>query len=149
MDGSFDLDATVSLLGGAQLLGEGSIRSPGDFDRLIRVGLPVAALEHLAAVLQLPDDAIVIVVGSSPRSGQRRRTQAGRLNQAESKRAFRLARIAAAGCVALGSPAAVGRWLQRRNHALGGKLPISLLRTDVGARDVQSALTRALLGGFS
>ena len=148
MDESFAFDLAVWFLGGEGLLGTCSIRRPGNFDRLIRVGLPVAALEHLATALQLPADAMVLVLGNSRRTVRRRGTTA-RLTQVESERAIRLARIAATGCVALGSPAAVGQWLQKPNCALGGEIPISLLHTDVGARDVQGVLTRALLGGYS
>ena len=61
----------------------------------------------------------------------------------------RLERVTALGIEALGSLLAVERWLQEPNRALGGAVPISLLQTDEGARDVEAVLLRALVGGFS
>lgn len=127
-------------------MGTRSIRSERDLDTLIRDGVPVAALEHLIVALGATERAILHGVGIA-RSAVRRCT--GRLDLVESQRTIRLGRVAALGNEALGSTAAAGRWLQKPNLALGGVQPISLLQTDVGAREVEAVLTRALRGGYS
>jgi len=67
----------------------------------------------------------------------------------DAERVARIDSVIALGEAALGSTAAARRWLLRPNEALGGAIPIQLLRTEVGARKVESILGRALQGGFS
>lgn len=142
------LDAMVDVFGGQALLGRYSIRSYLDFDRVVRDGLPVSAFRHAVESLGQPERTVVKGIGI-PRSTLGRRTQVGRLGFEDSERAVRLGAIIALAKVALGSTRAAGRWLLKPNTALGGKIPIGLLQTDVGARRVEAVLRRALLGGFS
>jgi len=95
-----------------------------------------------------PEKTIVEGIGIS-RTTLSRRKQSGRLGFVDSERAVRLGTIIALGKAALGSTAAAGRWLLKPNAALGGVVPIGLLQTDVGARQVEAVLGRALLGGYS
>jgi putative toxin-antitoxin system antitoxin component (TIGR02293 family) len=145
-----ELESIVTILGGEATLGTRTIRSDRDLDTLIHEGLPVAALDHAIAALGATQRAILDGVGIARSTVRRRKGGEGkRLDLVESERTIRLGRIAALGNEALGSTAAVGRWLQKPNRALGGVEPISLLQTDVGAREVEAVLTRALLGGYS
>jgi putative toxin-antitoxin system antitoxin component (TIGR02293 family) len=145
-----DLKDLVAILGGEATLGPRTIRSDRDLDTLIHEGIPVAALDHTIAALVATQRAILDGLGIARSTVRRRKGgQAQRLDLVESERTVRLGRIAALGNEALGSTAAVGRWLQQPNRALGGVEPISLLQTDVGAREVEAVLTRALLGGYS
>jgi putative toxin-antitoxin system antitoxin component (TIGR02293 family) len=142
------LDELVSVFGGRQQLGGSALRSYLDFDRLIHDGLPVSAFRHAVASLGQPEKTVVEGIGIS-RTTLGRRKQTGRLGFVDSERAVRLGSIVALGKVALGSTRAVGRWLLKPNSALGGAIPIALLQTDVGAREVEAVLGRALFGGFS
>lgn len=142
------LDELVSVFGGRPQLGGGALRSYIDFDRLIHDGLPVSAFRHAVESLGQPERAVVEGIGIS-RTTLGRRKQAGRLGFVDSERAVRLGSIVALGKVALGSTQAVGGWLLKPNSALGGAIPIALLQTDVGAREVEALLGRALFGGFS
>jgi putative toxin-antitoxin system antitoxin component (TIGR02293 family) len=137
-----NFESLVMVLGGEATLGPRSIRTDRDLDTLIHEGLPVAALDTQRAILD--------GVGIARSTVRRRKGGKGqRLDLVESERTIRLGRIASLGNEALGSWTAVGRWLQKPNRALGGVEPISLLQTDVGAREVEAVLTRALLGGYS
>jgi putative toxin-antitoxin system antitoxin component (TIGR02293 family) len=141
-------DTMVKLFGGPKNLGAGSLRSYFDFDRVIHEGLPLSALLRAIESLKQPEQTILDGMGMSHATlSPRKRT--GRLGFVDSERAVRLGAVIALASIALGSNRAVGRWLLARNSALGGELPIRLLKTDVGARQVEEVLGRALLGSFS
>jgi putative toxin-antitoxin system antitoxin component (TIGR02293 family) len=141
-------DDVLQAFGGRALLGPGVLRSHFDFDRVIHDGLPVSAFRYAVDSLGQPEKTVVEGIGIS-RTTLGRRKQTGRLGFVDSERAVRLGSVIALGKVALGSTRAVGRWLLRANSALGGAIPLRLLQTDVGARQVEAVLGRALLGGFS
>ena len=84
----------------------------------------------------------------SPRSLQRRRRE-GRLARYESDRVYRLARIIALAKASLGGRDAATRWLKRPNRARGGKAPIAVIDTEIGARSVENVLGRIAFGGVS
>jgi putative toxin-antitoxin system antitoxin component (TIGR02293 family) len=140
--------AMVEVFGGQRRLGTRSLRSLFDFDRIIHKGMPVEAFRYAVDSLEQPEKTVVEGIGIS-RTTLGRRKQAGRLGVVDSERAVRLGSVIALGRVALGSAAAAGRWLLKPNAALGGEVPIRLLQTDIGARQVEAVLGRALLGGFS
>ena len=54
-----------------------------------------------------------------------------------------------AGWVHLHLPGHAARWLRRPNRALNGELPIDLLDTDVGARQIEDVLGRIAHGVVS
>jgi putative toxin-antitoxin system antitoxin component (TIGR02293 family) len=132
----------ISVFGGRRRLGAGALRSYLDFDRLIHDGLPVRALRYVLDSLGQPEEKIVEGIGLS-RTTLSRRKQAGRLGFVASERAVRLGIIVVLGKAALGSTRAVGCWLLEPNDVLGGAIPIALLQTGVGARQVEAALGRS------
>jgi putative toxin-antitoxin system antitoxin component (TIGR02293 family) len=79
-----------------------------------------------------------------------RRKSRGRLNQEESERLLRVARIfdLAVG-LHEGDKSAARTWLERPNPALNGKIPFELARTEVGAREVEGLIARLEHGVFS
>ena len=138
----------VKLFGGRKNLGDSSLRPYFDFDRVIHKGLPLSAFRRAIESLEQPEQTILDGIGiPHTMFGSRKRT--GRLGFVDSERVVRLGAVIALGSVALGSTRAVGRWLLKGNAALGGEVPIRLLRTGVGAHQVEAVLGRALLGGFS
>jgi len=148
MDQRAAFDDIITVFGGRRLLGAGQLRSFFDFDRVIHDGMPVSAFRHAVESLGQPEKTVVEGIGIS-RTTLGRRKQAGRLGFVDSERAVRLGSVIALGKIALGSTMAAGRWLLKPNTALGGAIPLRLLQTDVGARQVEAVLGRALLGGFS
>jgi putative toxin-antitoxin system antitoxin component (TIGR02293 family) len=142
------VDAMVEVFGGYRRLGTRSLRSLFDFNRIILKGMPVEAFRYAVDSLEQPEKTVVEGIGIS-RTTLGRRKQTGRLGVVDSERAVRLGSVIALGRLALGSAAAAGRWLLKPNAALGGEVPIRLLQTDIGARQVEAVLGRSLLGGFS
>ncbi len=64
------------------------------------------------------------------------------LTVAETDRAIRLARITTETERVFADPAKAARWLRRPNGALGGQTPLSLLKSEAGARAVDEILIR-------
>ncbi len=53
-----------------------------------------------------------------------------------------LARIAAQAVGVLGTDEKAATWLRRSNRALNGEVPLALLDTDLGARQIEDVLGR-------
>lgn len=78
-----------------------------------------------------------------------RRRQARRLRVDESDRLYRIAHVAGQAVSVFGSEDKAVTWLQRPNRALNGELPIRLLDTDIGARQVEDILGKIEHGNLS
>lgn len=114
----------------------------------LRVGLPYAALEAVASGFDIANEDLVAVLHLPARTLARRKRER-RLRADESDRLFRLGRIAALGEEVLGSREKATRWLHRPNRALGNAMPLRLLDTDLGARQVEDVLVRIAHGVYS
>lgn len=127
------------LLGGEPVTGP--IANDLDIVRMVRRGLPTAAVDHL---LQATDLGFpVIEAHVLPRRTFKRRQEANqRLDPAESDRLVRVANLVAAAEETFGDRDKALIWLQRDNRALDGQRPISLADTDLGARTVEALLGR-------
>jgi putative toxin-antitoxin system antitoxin component (TIGR02293 family) len=136
----------ADLLGGRRVLG--SLKEPGEMQHAIRAGLPYAALEALEAVLELAPEEVTAVLGAAPRTlARRKRSQV--LSPIESDRLYRLAHITRLAVQTLGDLAKARLWLCRANRALGGQTPLSMLDTEVGARQAEEALIRINYGMYA
>lgn len=135
------------ILGGARVVRE---RGPeyGGLAERIREGLPYAALESVVDKLQLEKHEVSSVLHVSPRTLARRKAER-RLDPAESDRLVRLARILAYAIEVFGDEENATKWLRRPNRALGGDIPLTLLDTDVGSREVEAILGRIQYGVYS
>ena len=142
-----DLRAVVDELGGEAVLGRRLDRDI-DLQAAIREGLPQRVIEELMEAADLSIKELATCLDLSPRSLQRRRRE-GRLARYESDRVYRLARIVALAKSSLGGRDAATRWLKRPNRALGGKAPLSVIDTELGARAVENVLGRIAFGGVS
>jgi len=114
----------------------------------VRAGFPYSAVTALARGTGMPEDAVLDLVGISPRTAARRRNQK-RLTAEESDRLYRVSRVIAFAAGVLGEMDKARAWLERQNRALGGQAPLSMLDTDLGAREVEEVLTRLAHGIFS
>lgn len=135
----------VDLLGGTKVLGP--IKELADIQHAIRAGLPYAALEALAAALELPHRDIAAVLGLGPRLG--RRTQGQQLSLVASDRLYRLAHITQFAAEVLGNLDKARTWLGRANRALGSHTPLSMLDTEIGVREVEDVLARINYGIYA
>ena len=114
----------------------------------MRAGLPFSALEAVRKHLGLRVAEAAAALHLPPRTIARRR-KARRLRADESDRLVRVARIGALTVTALGTEAKATAWLHRPNRALGGQVPLTLLDTEIGARQVEDVLGRMVYGVMS
>lgn len=135
----------VEVLGGPSVFKGHSEPTPVEFRERIKRGLPYRSLESLRERLGLsvPETASVLQM---PARTLARRRQSRRLDADESDRLYRVARVAAQAYAVFGSEERAAEWLRRPNRALGGELPVHLLDTDVGARQVEDVLGRLAHG---
>ena len=142
-----ELRAVVDELGGEAVLGR-RLRRDSDLQTAIREGFPQRVIAELTAAADLSVKELAAALDLSPRSLQRRRRE-GRLARYESDRIYRLARIVALAKSSLGGREEATRWLKRANRALGGKAPLAVIDTEIGARAVENVLGRIAFGGVS
>ena len=127
------------LLGGEPVTGP--IRSDLDVVRMVRRGLPTAAVDNFLEATHLGFPAIEEHV--MPRRTFKRRQDANQLlDLGESDRLVRFARLVALAEETFGARDKALTWLERENRALDGQSPLSLADTDLGARTVETLLGR-------
>lgn len=125
-----------------------------DFDpvkllRAVARGLPVHAFERLQRNLGVSQARLAALVGVAERTLTRRR-DGGRLSPEESDRLLRTARVFGRALELFDADAAAARaWLGSPQPALGGAVPFEIATTDVGAREVETALGRVEHGVFA
>ena len=137
----------VEALGGMET-GSRRVDSPEDLKDWIREGFPFSSLENVMERFGLTREEISSALDLPPRTLARRK-QERKLRRDESDRLFRLVRIASQASEVLGGEGKASRWLHTPNRALGGKLPLELLDTDLGSRQVEEVLGRIEHGVYS
>ncbi len=142
-----ELRAVVEELGGEPVLRR-SLQTPADLHNAIRDGFPQTVVEEVMRAADVSLKELAAILDLSPRSLQRRRRE-GRLAHFESDRLYRLARIIVLAKQYIGNSETATRWLKRPNRALGGKIPLELMDTELGARTVENVLGRIAYGGVS
>jgi putative toxin-antitoxin system antitoxin component (TIGR02293 family) len=70
----------------------------------------------------------------------------GRLTAEQSDRLARILRVVETAEQTFGDPAKAHTWLRRPTAALDDEAPLELLDTDIGAREVETLLTRIAHG---
>ena len=128
-----------ALLGGERVTGP--LRSELDVVRLVRRGVPTAAVDHFLSASRLTFGAIEASV-LARRTFKRRQDAHQPLDPSESDRLLRLVRLVATADETFGDRRKARAWLARENRALGGQTPLSLADTDLGARGVEILLGR-------
>lgn len=116
--------------------------------RRLSDGLSFASFNRLRQNINLSQEELATLVQISPRTLARRRTQK-RLETDESDRLVRLSRVFGK-TVELheGDDASARSWLTRAQEGLGGKRPLDLLGSEVGAREVEALIYRLEHGVF-
>lgn len=114
----------------------------------VKDGLPYRALVAVASRYAIPLRELMKVVDIPERTLARRKRQ-GRLTPGESDRLFRLGRVVAMAEEVLGTTEKAAGWLRHPNPALGGRVPLRCLGTDLGAQQVETVLGRLSHGVFS
>lgn len=131
----------IELLGGPGVFKRHGSPSPSDVREQIKRGLPYRSLESVRERLGLsvPESANVLHM---PARTLARRRQMRKLDAEESDRLYRVARVAGEAVAVFGNEEKATEWLRRPNRALNGELPVRLLDTDLGARQVEDVLGR-------
>ncbi|MGH8285505.1 MAG: type II RES/Xre toxin-antitoxin system antitoxin [Steroidobacteraceae bacterium] len=127
----------VSALGGRQVFGSGSRQI--DLLEEVERGLPTKAYGVIAKTLGLTPEEEDRLLQNSLRTRARWK-QRTRLDTATSDRLVRLARILALATDVLESQEHAVAWLREASDALGGRTPLELMTTDVGAEKVTNML---------
>lgn len=135
------------MLGGMQILKQ-RIRRDRDLEAAVRDGLPARAVRSLAEKTSTTLTQLQEVARIDRSTFARRARSHTRLKSDESDRIVRVARIAALAIDAMGRGDGLA-WLHEPNRALGNRMPITLLDTDVGARQVEQILGRIEHGVIS
>lgn len=125
---------------------------PSDTSNLIRQvekGLPFRVVERLRRNMGLTNEEFAELIQVRPRTLSRRK-EGGRLQPDESDRALRASRLFG-GALELfeGDADAARAWLSSAQPALGGAVPLSVAKTELGAREVEQLLGRLEHGVFS
>jgi putative toxin-antitoxin system antitoxin component (TIGR02293 family) len=116
---------------------------------IVEAGLPAMVVRDFALASGMTMADIGSVVGTSERTMSRKVGSGESLEPAESDRAYRLFDIVARAVHAFADVEKARRWLRRDVPSLGGRKPVDLLRTEIGTREVLSALDRIEFGGVA
>jgi len=131
----------VDVLGGASLFKARTAPTAAELRHRIKRGLPYRSFESVRERLRLSVPEAASVLHMPARTLARRR-RSRRLEADESDRLYRIARVAAQAFEVFASEDKAATWLGRPNRALNGEVPIRLLDTDVGTRQVEDLLGR-------
>jgi putative toxin-antitoxin system antitoxin component (TIGR02293 family) len=103
-------------------------------------GLPFSRLERLRDMLGLTLAETGAIIGMSARTVARRKEE-GRLDLDESARLIRIAELIKQAMDLLQNhEPSVRGWMTHEQYGLGGRRPIDLMRTEIGARAVETLL---------
>lgn len=142
-------NAVIAALGGTKQLGR-RVRDPLDMADLIEAGLPRAAMQHLRERLALTETELAAALGVSSKTLQRQNSRGDtHLTAPQGDRVYRLARIAALAAEVLEDTERAREWLHQPQRGLGSRIPLDLIRTEAGAREVEDLLGRIEYGVFS
>lgn len=111
----------------------------------IRQGLPVKVLNTLSKEMMLSKDKVCEVLGLSSGTISRRT----KLNKDEADKLYRLARIFALAINVLENKQQAIKWLNTPKAALDQKIPLDLMDTEIGSREVEKLLNRIEYGVYS
>jgi putative toxin-antitoxin system antitoxin component (TIGR02293 family) len=141
------LETMILLMGGPKLLRK-RVRQETDLEQAVATGLPAEVVRHLAGSTGATLKELQEITLIDRSTFSRRIKQDARLKADESDRIARVARIAALAMDALGRAEGL-QWLREPNVALGDRIPLGMLRTDAGARQVEQIIGRIEHGVFS
>jgi putative toxin-antitoxin system antitoxin component (TIGR02293 family) len=113
---------------------------------VIKSGLSFKAGVNVKEQLGLSDREIAETIGTSEKTLQRRKKKGEHFTMVESDRLFRMTRIFALASEVLKSDDRARKWLHRPQFGLGGEVPIEMMKTESGAKDVEELLYRIAYG---
>lgn len=115
----------------------------------VEQGLEAESFARFADATALSRDELAQVTGVSRRTVERRKEKGEPLDAVLSERLVRLADLYALAERVLGSGAAAKTWMRGPRHLFGGKTPLEMTATGIGADEVRKLLLRTEHGVFS
>jgi putative toxin-antitoxin system antitoxin component (TIGR02293 family) len=112
--------------------------SPIEQIERIREGIATQVFDQLAAALGLGKEALADKLNIKAQTLRKRKSQI--LSPEEAEKSLRVARVFKFAAEVLESEDEARYWLNEQLPALGGKRPIDLLDTDLGAQEVTNLL---------
>jgi putative toxin-antitoxin system antitoxin component (TIGR02293 family) len=115
----------------------------------VEAGFPYDAFRRFMEQSLIPMFQLGDMVGMAVRTLSRREDQ-GWLTPDESEKLLRVARVfASAVGLFEGDREEARRWLSTPKRALGGRVPLETIRTEIGAREVEDLIMRIEHGVFT
>jgi putative toxin-antitoxin system antitoxin component (TIGR02293 family) len=133
-----DLKALLSLSGGAV--------SGLHVGEQIEEGLSAGVIDRIKKALGIPDRQLSATLGLSARTMTRLRKSKRRLPLPVGDRLYRLARTFTLAVDVLEDPTRAKEWLHTPQVGLNNRIPLDVLATEAGAREVEDLLRRIDLG---
>jgi putative toxin-antitoxin system antitoxin component (TIGR02293 family) len=123
---------------------------PPGIERIEHVarGVPATSFDAFVAVSGATSDRISSAIHMSVRSVQRRKKNNEPLPAPASERLVRLAELYARAEEVIGSEGLAKQWMQTPRSAFGGKSPLEMASSELGAREVEDLLGRVEHGVF-
>lgn len=112
----------------------------------LKKGLPLSVLENLAKYMQMNEQRVATLLDLNLRSIHRRKMLHGRLTQAESEKAFRLACIMCKAETIFKNKLLALNWLNRSLPCLKDLAPITLVQSEFGAKEIEKLLNQIEYG---
>ena len=130
-------------------LGLRSFDTPGLLNQIDK-GLSYTAFEKLQKYIDVSLQELAELLQISVRTLNRRKKEKGRFDPDESDRLVRLARIFGRALELYEGDYELARdWLSRHQMGLGGARPLDLVKSEVGAREVEALIGRLEHGVIS
>lgn len=126
------------------------VTMPPGLARIERVakGVPAKSFDDFVAVSGATSERISSAIHMSVRSVQRRKKDNEPLPAPASERLVRLAELYARAEEVIGAADLAKQWMQTPRGAFGGKTPLEMASSELGAREVEDLLGRVEHGVF-
>jgi len=139
----------AELLGGPRILGT-KISTRLKMADAVDHGLPTDSLDRVKILLELSDADVAQALGISLKTISRLRKDPNRyLSSQASDRLYRLARLFQLTHDVLESPESAREWLRSAQIGLDNRVPLDLMTSEAGSREVEALLMRIEYGVIS
>jgi len=112
----------------------------------IEHGLPAQTIDRLKEVLGIPDVQLSAALGISAKTMTRLRQARRPLPLPVGDRLYRLAHVFSLAQAVLENPERAREWIRTPQIGLSNRIPMQVMKTEVGAREVEDLLTRIEYG---
>lgn len=115
----------------------------------IKEGFSAHLIQAVRVTFDLPEHGLVTLLNASVSTLERRIRENKNLDTVASERLDRIATVSNQAQEVFESREAAAQWMSKPNKALGGKTPILLCETEIGAKQVRRVLNALEWGGVA